>query len=210
MKKYFLLSLLGLTSVSAVAQKKNRIEIGMFRYQFAGAQQQSSCSPFLNLTVPSISYERMIGPRFGVFVQYVGIPDNSNIDYVSREEVSEKTIGKATHRSSLNYADLGATYKLLQPGRRHQLTLRAGISKAWGSSVYITSYDPIPRPWDWEWGPATADFRQERFFGALAGIRYDYSFWKNRLNAGLNFDARHYAGGFPFQVNYGAHLGFNF
>jgi hypothetical protein len=52
--------------------------------------------------------------------------------------------------------------------------------------------------------------RQESSFGALAGIRYDYSFWKNRLNAGLNFDARQYAGGFPFQVNYGAHVSFNF
>jgi hypothetical protein len=138
MKKYLLLSLLGLTSVSAMAQKKNRIEIGMLQYQFLGVESQTSfcSSSFLELTTPSISYERTISPRFGIFAQYIGIPENSNIGYENRQEISEASVGKVQDRNSLNYADLGGRYSLIQ-GKRHQLSARLGLSYAWGTYVYV-------------------------------------------------------------------------
>ena len=85
------------------------------------------------------------------------------------------------------------------------------LSYAQGTE-YTMTYTPLEyESYGWNClGLQGTENEEKGYFGALAGIRYDYSFWKNRLNAGLNFDARQYAGGFPFQVNYGGHMGFNF
>ncbi len=207
MKKYALLSLLGLTSVSAAAQQKNRIELSLFQYQFANVSPASHYSPLDKISV-SVGYQRALTNRVGVFVQYSGMPGESQIGYERAGEKTPTGFGGGEYHRAFNFTDLGGSYNFLK-GKRHQFSARAGLSYARGNS-YKEGYYNVPE------GVticlAAPQFLTEKkgYFGALAGVRYDYALCKNRLNAGLNLDARHYAGGFAFGVNYGMHLGFNF
>ena len=118
MKKYFFLSLLGITSVSAIAQKKNRIEVGVFHYNFAGSELQGYRGNIIDNAVVSLSYERALTNRFGVFVMYSGLPNNSNIGDVRPSiTLPTKQIG-TQFRNDLNYSDVGVSYKLISL-RRH-------------------------------------------------------------------------------------------
>ena len=179
----------------------------MFQYQFANVGSVSRCSP-LDKTIVSVGYERALTSRMGVFVQYSGLPGESQIGYERAGETIPGGFGGGEYHSAFNYADLGGSYTFLK-GKRHKLSARAGLSYATGNS-YREGYYTVPE------GMviclAAPQFLTEKkgYFGALAGIRYNYFFWKNRINTGINFEARQYSGGFAFGVNYGMHLGFNF
>src|SRR5690606_28441289 len=95
---------------------------------------------------------------------------------------------------------------------RHSVSTTMSLSYAYGVNTILTDFKWIGDPNT----SAEAQFRystetrKAQYFGGVTGFRYDYRFWKERINAGANFSARYYFGDFPFQLNYGLQLGYNF
>lgn len=58
-------------------------------------------------------------------------------------------------------------------------------------------------------GTFTSELVTDTYLGGVANLSFDYLFYKNRIPFGVDLGARHYRN-FPFQYNYGLHLGFNF
>lgn len=124
----------------------------------------------------------------------------------------EDAEGLLISRNNYHFFDAGLGYQYSFSGRHH-LKGSFGLSYAYGYNVYLTKLIVSPYP-DQAWSeviPETA-YRGEHvgYWGAVAGISYDYSFWENRLNAGTDAHFRYYESDMPFFMNYGLHVGFNF
>ncbi|MFT4062225.1 MAG: hypothetical protein QM642_07705 [Edaphocola sp.] len=232
MKRASIIVLFLLSFLQSSAQK-NRVEIGIGNYKIYNVIAQSEDLP----TQLQLTYSRSINNRVNFFLSYVRLPLNSL--YLSVEEylMAKDGVGKIETRGKYSYIDIGGVYKL-KNYHSHTLSLSAAVSLAYGKNRYLTHVvwsepepgEPYGHPFE-----AAYETKKEAYLGGLAGLRYDYTFWKNRINIGVDFAARYYFGkknahlenpypntivpdpnipggrhSFPFQINYGLHVGYNF
>jgi len=231
MKKALLIILIFLGGSNLYAQN-NKIEIGASNYKFSKILNQPEF-PF-NIGY-NVGYTRKITNDFSTYISYQFTPTNGSI-YISTEQwiYRPESRGKLIGRKKYHYFDLGANYNLFTH-YRHTLYTYAGLSIAYGKNEYLSYLDMSISQYGIFIGRMETQNSREAYFGGLIGLKYDYLFWKDRFNIGLNFSARKYLnknnahleiqdphiqhidpnipGGrhsFPFQINYGIHLGFNF
>ncbi|RYD99113.1 MAG: hypothetical protein EOP54_05410 [Sphingobacteriales bacterium] len=160
----------------------------------------------------SINYSRKVNEKCAAFLQYQRLPIKGWLLVQEEYGMAIEAIGKIEHRNKYNYFDLGISYSILTI-KKHQLNTSLGLSIAYGENSYLLNalWTP-PTSWEPNGHPFHADYEEkmEAYFGALLSLKYDYFIWKNKINIGADFTARHYLNAFPFQVNYGVHLGYNF
>lgn len=226
MKKALLIILIFLGGSNLHAQN-NKIEIGVGGYKFyPNDYYHLLYAPIIDNF--NINYSRMILKNTHMYVNYLNTSIISDILLIANQ-LKEGNDGELLTRYKYHYADLGIGYQVFK-FKNHILTINGALSIAHGTNTYQlhferTDYAPI----------ISIDNQKETYFGGLIGLKYDYLFWKDRFNIGLNFSARKYLnknnahleiqdphiqhidpnipGGrhsFPFQINYGIHLGVNF
>lgn len=200
--------------------QKNSIEIGIGGYHFYNViTSHDRLLSTLNLT-----YQRKIVDKTSIFVSYTRIPfyfngsnsnmsSNSNYKPITTEEFDTDTnsIGKLHERYNYYYFDLGASYNFLEK-KQHVFQIQLGASIANGINTYKTNLVlSFPSPEGWvDIINMEKDFIRETYFGGLLGIRYNYSFYKDKISIGGGATTRIYNKGFPFQMNYGVSVGYNF
>lgn len=204
--RIFASALLLIGPLSVIAQK-NRIEAGIGGYKFANVTMQQP--DFINAF--HVGYARSIDDKLSVFARYTRAPIGMRILAEVNRDFTAASEGKLMTHNAFGYFDLGAGYRLYQNGK-HSITVSGGLSLAYGENTYLTKapwIDPmLEEPYAIK--QAEHENKMEAYLGAVAGLRYDYAFWANRINIGPEVAARYFSNGFPFQVNYGAHIGYNF
>ncbi|MBL7720222.1 MAG: hypothetical protein JNL72_15400 [Flavipsychrobacter sp.] len=205
MKKITLVACL-LYCHSAFAQK-NTIEIGVGAYRLFGVIDQGMGV----LQTASIKYKRAINSRLGVYLGYTRLPVNGYNLSQERIGFAFESTGKLTSRKHYNYFDLGVQYTVLTMGR-HSLSAIGSASLACGTNEYLVKTNlPPQQPGTFaEITYAETELKKESYPGGMLTARYDCKLWKNRLNLGAELAARYYTHNFPFQLNYGLHVGYSF
>lgn len=208
-KKYIVVLCLLVPAVAAMAQK-NRIEIGRNGYKFYDVLDQLSLR---QASMVSFKYTRRINDKTGIFAGYAVAPVNAWLLVTENSMTDLSSIGKIETRHRYHFFDLGLSYSLLKI-KRHTLSAGAAASFTLGENIYKTKpviiLPPPPPGGQAEIIDFAYEKREEHYWGGVADIRYDFTFWKNRINVGADLAARLYGGGFPFSLNYGIHAGFNF
>jgi|SRR5690606_19450844 len=232
MKHKILIILMMVSFLKSNAQR-NRIEIGVGNYKIYNVVAQ----PDDLISQVQFTYSRNINNQLRLFSSYLRMPLNSRYLAIEEYLMSKEAVGKIENRGKYNYFDLGGAYKLWG-FKNHTFSLSAALSLTYGENSYLTHVVwSDPKPGELYGRPFHADYdkKMESYFGGVAGLRYDYTFWKNRINIGVDIAARHYFGkknaklenphpntqvsdpnipggrnNFPFQINYGIHVGYNF
>lgn len=156
----------------------------------------------------SLSYEQLMNNYVFFNIPTFGHIGKSH--YSFDNEVVPENIGKIINRYDAKSIDFTIGYLFAKFGS-HSLKGFAGVSTITTVNSYLTHCSPRAIVPAFEClDLSTYAEKREWYLGGLAGVRYDYSFWKNRLNAGAYFKARAYNKDFPFQMNYGLQLGFSF
>ncbi len=236
MRKTLLSFSLLFVSFSSLNAQKNNIEIGMGNYKFyPDNYYQLLYAPILNNF--NINYSRLINKNVSLYVNYLNAPITSSA-LMKVNSLEEGNNGKLLERYKYHYFDIGVGYQFLH-FKKHSLSINGALSLAYGTNLYYTfgvwsggfPEHQIPP----ELTYFELDRIKEAYFGGALNLKYDYLFWKDRLNIGMNFGARKYLskknahleikdpnlqhidpnipGGrhdFSFQINYGIHVGFNF
>lgn len=205
-EKIMLLCLLcGFLDTSA---QKNRLEIGIGGYRFSNVIMQQN--DIVNSL--SLNYSRKISESFSAFIQYSRLPVKGWLLVQEEYAMAIEAIGKIENRSKYNYFDLGAAYNMLTI-KKHHLNIGFGPSVAYGANNYLINalWTP-PTPEEPNGHPFHAEYekKMEAYIGALLNLKYDYVILKNRVNLGADLAVRHYFNAFPFQINYGIHMGYSF
>lgn len=216
MKRFSILLFSGLLCYTSFAQK-NRIEIqsGGFsvltREQYMLKEVSYQPLPTLNL-----SYQRTITKSIGVFTSLgtnTPIANGGKFVAFNNERVMTKTnystwcpVGGAlylSHRINYFNADLGISLALFQSANQHRLSALLGVSTTGGTNRYTTI--------KWE-SPVKETYfdKYEQYYGALLGLKYDYTFGQGKWNIGAHGIMHGYVGNMTQLVNYGLQLGFNF
>lgn len=231
--KFRIIMVLSVLSYVQSSAQKNTIEIGVGGYKFSSVimQQNAIFNAF------SVSYSRKIEERFHLHTQYTRGPLSGSLSAVRNLSMSRQSVGKLTTHYEFNYFDIGGKYQLYKI-KSHDFSITGALSLAHGRNEYLTHVVwSEPEPGEPYGHPFHANYatKKETYFGALAGLRYDYRFWNNRINIGLYLSARCYFGkknaklenpypgtqvpdpnipggrhSFPFQGNHGIHVGYNF
>jgi len=200
--------LAALAPAFSVSAQKNNIELALCGYKFFSVVQQLN-APFNML---KIKYSRYITPNNSLFVQYSHAPLNGWLSAEVNSGLAKESLGKLTSHNQYNYYDLGIQHDFIKHAR-HTLAGFLGISVANGTDQYLsailwtepTSSEPNGHPFHAEY-----DDRSGVYGGFISGVRYDFSFAKSRLKIGPSFWVRYYTNSFPFQINYGVSMGYNF
>lgn len=208
MLKKYIISLFLFASATAATAQKNRIEIGRNGYKFYAVLDQLGLR---QASMVSVKYKRSITERMGIFAGYAVAPVNAWLLVTENSMSDINSVGKIESRKRYHFFDAGLNYSLLKM-KRHTLSAGLAASFTFGDNIYKTKLVLAPPP---PYGQGDIidiayDIRKEYYWGAVTDIRYDFTFWKNRINAGADLAARIYSGGFPFSLNYGIHVGFNF
>lgn len=118
-------------------------------------------------------------------------------------------VGKLWLRTDYHYWDLGVSYECVRI-KKHSLNLKQHISLAHGKDKYIADLVLWEYPNEVHIIHFSSDVKNAQYWGGVSGLNYNYSLWKERLNIGAEFSLRYYFIDFPFQLNYGLHVGYNF
>lgn len=166
--------------------------------------------------ITTFTYERHITPRFSVAATYgrrflfFGQEGKGVIEYRIPNVLTNFNSEGDTmlwERNRYSYADIKAGYCLLEK-KGFQLKAYVGISSTWGKNRYMDFVWINPEP------PSDALFyshtETEFNLGGLIALSCAYSFWKDRLQAGLFADLRHYPSLNSTQRDIGLQLGFSF
>jgi len=124
----------------------------------------------------------------------------------------EDADGLLVSRNNYHFFDAGLGYRY-SFSAKHKLTGKIGLSYAYGTNVYLTKMTVSPYPnqaWSEVIPETTYRSAHEGYWGAVAGLSYDYTFWENRLSAGADIHFRYYSGRMPGFMDYGLHVGYNF
>lgn len=178
-----------------------------------------------------IQYQYQLGKNFSVFAAYTmtaNQPDflalngssrfatyRNDLDLISKiyNNHYEDAKGLLFYRGNYHFFDAGMSYQYAF-SNKHKLTGNLGLSYSYGYNVYQTKLIIPPYYDDQTWNEVIAEvaFRgvHEGYWGAVAGLSYDYFFWKNRLSAGLDVHFRYYENSMPCFLNYGLHVGYSF
>lgn len=207
LKRYFISLCLLIFAVTAAAQR-NRIEIGRNGYRFYDVLDQLN---FRTSSMLSIRCKRSMNDKMSIFAGYSVAPVNAWLLVTENSMTDINSIGKIESRKRYHFFDVGANYSLFKI-MKHVVSIGIATSFTFGKNIYKTKLILAPPPpvGQGDIIDIGYDIRNERYWGGLADARYDFTFWKNKINVGADFAARLYAGGFPFSLNYGFHAGFNF
>ncbi len=201
------LTLILFIAIDSIAQK-NSLEIGLGRTLVFNVQEQNEDK----IQIASARYTRRISEHLAFYVQYSRSPLNSNaVAYNSWKEYDEDG-NMFYYYGKYNYLDFAAQYEAINY-KAHRISVSAGPSVAFGKNTYFDNMVIAePNPGEPYGHIIFADLMQRNafYFGAAASVRYDYSFWKSKFNVGPDISLRYFFNGFPAQLNYGLHLGFNF
>lgn len=124
----------------------------------------------------------------------------------------EDANGILIFRGNYHFFDAGLGYQYSLSGK-HKLTGNLGLSYAYGYNFYLTKMiiSPYPgEPWSEVIPESAYRSAHEGYWGAVAGLSYNYVFWKDRLSAGADIHFRYYERNMPFFMNYGMHMSYNF
>lgn len=238
--KIFLLALMTAFTLPVFAQTKSSVKLHtggyyIFGYDRLYSNQFSSSSGVQDneknaVALLGIQYQYQLDKNLSVFADYTmttNQPDFIDINGTSRfanyrYDVSpflnanngrfEDADGLLVSRGNYHFFDAGMSYQYAFSAK-HKLTGNLGLSYAYGYNVYLTKMivSPYPgHPWDEVLPELGYRGAHEGYWGAVAGLSYDYAFWKNRLTAGADVQFRYYEGSMPGFMNYGLHLGYNF
>lgn len=203
MKNILLALILVTTTLPGLAQKKNRIELGLGGYHFFDVIGYYN-RPY---TLGSISYQRNFSEDLVFRIGATNTIRNYLVDIyavtLTQEQYSgdKNAIDKIERRTLYYFFDLSVSYRFFDKGS-NQFSAFAGPSMAYGRNEYLRAVHTD----DYYEGELVS----ETYSGAVAGLRYDYLFWQDRLNVGFEVLGRYYFGDFPFQLNYGLRVGYNF
>lgn len=207
--------------------------MGLGGYKFSNVimQQNSLINTF------NIQYSRKVTDNLFAYTQYTKAPIKGWLLAEVNFSLAKESIGKLTNFMKYNYFDIGLQYQLIRY-KNHTISSLGALSITYGKNRYLTHVvwsDPEPgEPYGHPFH-SDQEYKIECYFGGIAGLRNDYAFWKNRINIGIDIAARYYFGkknanldnphpntqvpnpninegrhNFPFQINYGVHLGYNF
>ena len=211
----FLIISLGVKSV--FAGERNKIELS---YSFfmphveLGKSISSLDNTGLSYRIGLYNTEWSLGMRlasaetFGIF--QIESVKRTNLFYFEKGKgIGYNTVGEKIGYNDYYFADVFAAFTFWHP-QRHAFSAVMGISGARGTDVYLTEYEEY-----WENGQLLGlgyrtEDRKALYFGLVGGLRYDYSFWKNRLNAGMHLSARKYFGWNRLMWEPGLQIGYNF
>ncbi len=219
MKKIVLLTLAAITALTAQAQK-NRIEIGIGRYDVIGLGIMGTNVhkiQTLNAGIVRDVYKN----KLLLELRYTRLPYRGYVTYSQdiTDPVTTWTKYPWTKTNSIlerhrqHFIDIGVRYKITEL-KNNVIALGLAPSLVFGNARYLDFPLDIP--------PVGGDIivmgegdKREVYFGGKVGLYYDYSFWKNRVNVGADFSMRIYNKSnndyaYPRILNYGIHLGYNF
>ncbi len=200
-------------TLPAYAQK-NSVEIGLGGYAVSNVIMYDY-NPY---TLAKLQYSRKIlksleiGASF-TFTQrnYTRSEDGFRfMNYFTMENyrISQSSLGKITERVDYYFFDIYCEYIKALAGNQ-KFRLFAGPTIARGGNNYLTKLNLSPPPYN-DLGSLEIEKKYETYFGFTAGLGYGYYFWKNRVSIGPEVLVRWYSNDFPFQLNYGLHVGYNF
>ncbi len=203
-------------SIPTLFAKNNRLEVGVGHYKFFTAYKDPDPSFIESF---NINYSKSILKNTHIYTNYLNAPNASAV-LMRANPMSENDDGKLDSREKYHFFDLGVGYQFFNL-KNHSISINGALSIAYGTNVYQLYME--------------ATTRKETYFGGTVNLKYDYVFWKDRLNVGINLGGRKYLsknnahlemlspnlqhidpnipGGrhdFPFHLNYGIHVGFSF
>lgn len=115
--------------------------------------------------------------------------------------------GHLVQMANYYFFDIGGSYTYAI-NQRNKLSAHLALSNAYGTNMYLYSevyYHTGNETLHAHFGNKKADY-----WGAVAGLSYDYYFWRERMNVGATVNFRYYEKDMPFFVNYGPLIGFSF
>jgi len=226
-------------SLQALAQSRSTVQLHTGSYYIFGYDRESMPSSsskgiqnnYKNaVALLGIQYQYRLDKNLSVFADYTITthqPDFIDLNRTSpfatyRFDLNpvlevnngrfEDAGGLLVSRGNYHFFDAGLGYQYVFSGK-HKLTGNLGLSYAYGTNIYLTKMIVSPYP-DQAWSEVipetTYRSAHEGYWGAVAGLRYDYAFWENRLSAGADVHFRYYSGRMPGFMNYGLHVGYNF
>ncbi|HTO14676.1 MAG TPA: hypothetical protein VLZ83_02850 [Edaphocola sp.] len=214
--KILILLILSLPVAMFAKDKKNRFELGLGRY-YVPADNVTSYYNLIELG--KVSYFRTISPKIEIFTGYThapfglpmlvkwrefpGVPNRSPFVF-EENRISKENYGKIIGRFNAKAIDLGVTYEIFKKNK-HNLKGIVALSTITTFNVYLDHFYQRDK-FDMV---IYASEKREWYFGGMAGLGYDYTFAKNRFNIGAFSNVRAYFN-FPFQINYGIHIGYSF
>lgn len=208
-----------LLSVVKVNAQKNTFEFGVNK-NFPKNDFHKKYKHKNNYETPSsvsleFRYSRKVSNNFSIFAQYVRLPTQGQWLYATvRINLAEDAQGKLINHCQYNFFDLGVQYNFFKH-KQHCISANSGISVAYGKDQYLVRVVWLHgqiEPYYIRDHLIYSETRYEMatYWGAFGGLKYDYLFWKRKINIGPEFAARYYTNGFPYQFSYGLHIGFNF
>jgi hypothetical protein len=210
-----------LCSYGSWAQPKNSIQLHGSNFYTKGLDGKH-----LAFNTLGISYTRQISKRMALSASYflpnwnykTSMEDGSSVRLFSVDNYIVRpweSAGKIGSRYDYQFIDIGAHYQLVK--RKHsvlsfQQALSVGIGKDARipqlPSDYIIPENNIDLCWTgrlYYENPKLA-----AHLGGASTLHYNYYFYKQRVNIGVNLGTRYYFNSFPPVVHLGLQAGFNF
>lgn len=206
MKKKAILFILLLTCITITsAQYKNTFELGLGGYSLGGSVTYPNNELY---SVFNAKYQRSLNDKWGIIANYTTASITGWAFDFENFIADTNAVGKIESRLRYQFLDLGISYKAVKY-KNHSLSIGVAPSVAWGKNAYKTKLILAPGGVDGQGDIIDVQYmhKKEAYFGGVASIDYNYSFLKDRLQAGLSFYVRYYAGNMPSMYNYNFHLG---
>lgn len=196
------------------AKNSFSLQTGTFHY-FVVKEQNGGPFNFLGA-----NYNRLLNKRLSIYTQFMyqfGENDASNdyeenwktfdYDRYDEDRYSIRTSGK-----NYSFWDLGIQY-LFYEYKDVSFSANLGVSAAEGTRIYMQYvYDTAYyNGFLYPYSHSVEKLKRETIFGGTLGLAAHYSFMDDRFTVGSSITARRYfAQYFPFQLNFGVHIGVNF
>lgn len=210
MKSILIASLLVFTTAIGYGQNKHHFDFSLGRYKAYGTYKFHDNDDKIHTA--QWRYQFDFNKNVGIYIAVNRAPTGGNTFAAERGLADTNGIGKRQAWGKYYFYDLGLNYNLYQY-KHHCISVNAALSYAKGEDIYLKSMIWLP---SWSGGPGfhIIEFENENkkaaYWGAVAGLRYDYYFNKDRCKVGAYFSGRYYGNDFPFQLNYGLGIGYVF
>lgn len=217
MKKHIVIFAFVFVSTIQLNAQKNSVNLFMGNNSlYHNNMSKTKNSKLINTL--GVEYSRKIDDKLSIGIRYMQ-PNYSNpysAGYMGERHFSSHLtidwyddVGKLYMRRDYHYWDLGVSYECVRV-KKHSLNLKQHISLAHGKDEYVEDIIAYEYPNEFHIIHFSVSVKNAQYWGGVSGLNYNYSLWKERLNVGAEFSLRYYFIDFPFQLNYGLHLGYNF
>ena len=118
---------------------------------------------------------------------------------------------KVARREKYKFIDIGVGYNIYKHKRYGSIDAQLAMGYTWGKNIIIDTVElPAIPPYD-DIG-ITLHTESAKYFSIIPSLSYNYYFWKQRINVGIQAKGRyffHIEEGFK-QYEWGIHIGYNF